>query len=94
MLTYKFIELEVHKGFIDIWSFSYEKGLSEMIVHIMKKSKFWKGAKARLFIATSLRNQEDSAKEKEIITQKILSFFQRYRLLGKFCNFLTLQAFG
>lgn len=53
-----------------------------MLVHIMKKSKYWKACKVRLFIATSIRNNEDSEKERSIITQKILDFFRRYRLLS------------
>jgi hypothetical protein len=30
---------EINKGYIDIWSFCYEKGLKEMFAHILKKSK-------------------------------------------------------
>ena len=30
---------EILSGNIDIWSFAYEKGMKEIIAHILKKSK-------------------------------------------------------
>jgi len=53
-----------------------------MIVHLLRQSKHWKACKTRLFIATSLRNKEDP-EETKTLSNKILDFFKRYRLLGK-----------
>lgn len=59
-----------------------------MFVHILQKSKHWKNCTVRLFIATSLRNTEHNNEEdKEIISNKIISFFKRYRLLSKINHF-------
>lgn len=77
--------IETYSKHIDIWSFSYEKGLKEMFVHILKKSKHWENCTVRLFIATSMRNANQNQEEdKDLISNKIISFFKRYRLLGKF----------
>lgn len=83
---YFYLVIETYNKNIDIWSFSYEKGLKEMFVHILQKSKHWKNCTVRLFIATSLRNTNHNEEDKDIISNKIISFFKRYRLLSKLNN--------
>jgi hypothetical protein len=53
-----FVVKEEQKGFIDIYSFSYEKGLMLMVPYFMKRSKVWKNCTLRLFILT-LRTSPD-----------------------------------
>ena len=65
-----------HAGTIDIWSFNFEKGMLLLIAQILIKNSHWKRCTVRLFLMTSLpENESDTMKR---VAREYLS---RYRLL-------------
>ncbi len=46
------------EGTIDIWSFTYESGTLLLFAFILKKAKYWRKCKVRLFTVTSSSNKE------------------------------------
>ena len=61
-----------HTGFVDIWSFNFEKGMLLLIAHILKSSKNWKACTFRLFVVTSI--QDDN------LIRIVREFLDKYRL--------------
>ena len=63
-----------HTGTIDIWSFNFEKGMLLLIAYILKKSDTWRRCTVRLFVVTSI------SQEQETLIRIMREFLDRYRL--------------
>ena len=58
-----------------MWSFNYDKAMLLLITHILLRSKFWKACKVRLFIVSSIEEEEH-----QTLLRVIREYLERYRL--------------
>ena len=72
-----------HEGCIDIFSFSYEKGLMLIMPYFLKRSKQYRKCTLRLFILSLKLADEDTEEKEKKTCSEIREFLERYRLYPK-----------
>jgi Solute carrier family 12 len=72
--------VEFYEGNIDIFSFSYEKGLMLIMPYFLKRCKQYKKCTLRLFILSLKLTDEDTTEKEQKTSEEIRSFLIRYRL--------------